>query len=150
GPPVALGDQTGHSGLDGVEYAGEIHIDHFLPLLLGDLPEVAEAEYAGVGYDDVEAAELPDAAVDGILHGRQGTDVRLDAEHAPAGVLDHADGFLQIRLGGTEVPDAHLLAYVGPDDAGPFAGQAHGVRPSLPAGGAGYQRHLAFQPLHDR
>ena len=84
--PGTLRPHRRQRGAQGPEDAAEVDRLHLVPLLVGDVVEAREAADAGVGDDDVEAAEL----VVGHLHRELDVgglaDVTDDGDRPPAGL----------------------------------------------------------------
>jgi len=110
---------------------------HVVPLLLGHLVGVAEAQDAGHIAQDVEPSER----VDGRLHGGKALRALRHVEVAhldgPAGVFDQGLG-----PGQTVVIDVHR------EDPGPLGRQAHADGPSDAGSRSRDQRNLVFESSH--
>ena len=106
---VALAEETDHAGdrreiddppavrktlagrLAHLKDAGQVGVDHVVPLLDAHLLDRPVADDAGVVHEDVETAEPPDGFVDHPLEGRRVANVGRQ-RHGPTGL--HAGGRL--------------------------------------------------------
>ena len=101
GTAPAARDQMRHSGFDGPATAGEVDVDHVGPSAsLGDRASGPVAD-AGIGHDDVELAQLLDAAVDGGFQRVVVADVDLGGDDPVAEAPDQIGGPGQIVWSGS-------------------------------------------------
>lgn len=147
---AAAGQQMRHPGLDRLPHAAEVDINHLLPQRFFRLVQLARGGAdPRVRHDDVEAAQLFDAAVHGGLQRGEVPHVHLRGHDTAPGVFDHARGEVQIFRCGTgcgrigEVP-----ANVDGDDVCALARQPDRVTSALPARGATDECDLAVHPAH--
>ena len=123
--PSAVADPiTG--GPAAVEDAGEIRVDHRLPVVSGHLPQRLVAKNAGVVDEDVEATEAIDGPIDHPFDGGQVADVSGDrrrpvaeAGNGPLGSGRVLPGFIGEKPDGDIRPG--LMERLGGDEAEPLA-----------------------------
>jgi hypothetical protein len=87
-----------NTGLNGLPHAAEVDVvNHLLPQRFIDLVQlIAQGADARIGDDDVESAELLDAAIDSALQGVEVAGINLGRDDAPVEVLDHLGGLGQV------------------------------------------------------
>jgi hypothetical protein len=147
---VAALDHVRHDRPEGVEHPGEVHRDHVVPLLGGELGHRAGAADAGVGDDDIDLAELGDRLRDRGLHRGAVADVGRDGERASPGLLDELRGLLQlVTLAEAVRHRRDVAAQVGDHHIGAGVGQRHRVGATLPARPAGDERNTTVELSHD-
>ena len=101
---ATLLEQRGRAGLERAPHAGEVDVDHGLPLVLGHLPELRPRRDARVGDDDVEPAELVDAGADDLVERCLVAHVGRAGDDAPAEVLHRGRGLVEVgQIGGDDV-----------------------------------------------
>ena len=143
-------DHRGQRGAHRVEHAGQVDVDHLVPLLRRHLPGDGPRADPGVRADDVDPAELGQAGLDRPLELGKRADVGDRLDRAAAGRLDLFHGGVEIVLGRQLVGEGleGIRADVDGDHVGALGCEPHRVRASLAAGGSGYQRDLAINESH--
>ena len=134
-PPFCL--ELGHAVLEHEEDACEVDGDDLVPVVAGrvdDAEVVVAPQHAGVVVDDVELAELGDAALDAGLDLRLVGDVGHEAGDLAAVALDEGDRLVERLLVDLERDD--LRAVLGEEPAG---------LPALAHPRARDERYLAFE-----
>ena len=115
------------------EYAVEVHVHHFAPVLFGKIEKGGAADDAGIVHENIGPAER----AQGFRHHRPGGGGRADVQHereAPATERrDGAGGFAGIGAG-------HQ------DDVGAGFRQSDGQSGAEPARSAGDNRHFCIEP----
>ncbi len=111
----------------------------------------AVGAHAGVRDDDIEPAELFDAAVDRGFEAVEVADIDLRGDDAPVVVLDQFGGFGEIlrrRMWVGQIVDRSADVYR--DDVGAFFGQSDSVAAALAARRSADERDLALDAAaHD-
>ena len=96
----AAGQQMRDAGLHRLPHPAEVDVDHLLPdVFLHPVEPSSDSADACVGDDDVQPAELLDAAVDGGLERVVIADVDLGGDDPPVQRLDQIGCFREV-LGG--------------------------------------------------
>ena len=136
--------------LGGVPDAGQVDVDHVLPVGIAELFKRAEAEDPGVGRHDVEPPEPGHAVVQRGLQRAVVPHVGLGGHDAAVEGLDLLDRLGQVRRARHRVRDGRDLARdVDRDDVGAFFGQPDRVAAALAARRAGDEGDLAlYSPWH--
>ena len=135
-PPAAA--EGGDRRLGGDPHAGEIDVDDRPPFLEREVDRGRHLRRdAGVGDDDVEAAEALDGVVGGALHGVEIGDVGGTARRLAAGGRDLGHDVGQ-RLG----------TATGDRDRGTLGGEGDGDGRADAGAAAGDQRDLAREVTH--
>jgi hypothetical protein len=134
------------TGFDRFPNTREVDVDHVLPVVFAGLvegrPAVADA---GVRNDDVESAQLFDAAVHNRRQRVEVAHVHLGGDDAPVEVLDEVGGFGEvIGCGPGDVAAGDSLADIDGDDVGALLGQAHSMAAALTARCAADERNFAL------
>ncbi len=98
-PPAR--DDVRHSGFHRLPHAGQVDVDHLVPVEFAGLVQggIAAVADTGVGHHDVEAAQLLDPAVDGGLDSGGVADVDLGGDDAPVEALHEVGGLGEIVRG---------------------------------------------------
>ncbi len=96
GAAVAGLDHRGDRGPQGAPGARQVDPDDGVPLFVGELPEPAPAQHAGVGHQDVEPAELFDAVGHQLAQRRVVAYVRLAGQYLAALGFHQADGLGEV------------------------------------------------------
>jgi hypothetical protein len=142
-PPLPR-DHGRDRGLDGVEHAGQVHVDHVLPRAVNLVQR--HGRDAGVGQDDVHRAEFGHACLERRLELRLVPHVGLPREDPAVQRLDLLDGLGQVLRSGHGVGNRlDLPADVNRDDVGALLRQPHRVASSLPARRPGDEGDFAFE-----
>ena len=113
GPALALLDQARDRGLDGVEDAGVVDVERFLPLLGRNLPRRSPRTDPGVRDDHVEPAERRDAVGERLRYGRAVADVSLGGDDLAAQALnigDHSEAVALLEHAHGTFRVTHLVA----------------------------------------
>jgi hypothetical protein len=136
------------AGLHRLPHPGQVDVDHLLPdVFLHPVEPSSDSANACVGDDDVQAAELLDAAVDGRLERVVIADVDLGGDDPSVQRLDQVGRFREVfgsRRWGWRVGEG--LADVDGDDVRAFLRQPHSMTTSLPPRRASDERNLALYP----
>src|SRR5580693_3900143 len=139
---AAVGDHRRNYRLDAAPDSGEVHVDHVLPLVVGQLPERAKRPDARVGYQDVDLAEVTNRSFDCSVQRGAIPHVTFQADDAPAKLLDLCHGAGQIvRCGQLIGHGRDGLTDVCGNDVGACCCQRESVRASLAASSTGDQRY---------
>ena len=122
---------VGQHGAQAAERAGERHVEHLGPLLVGHVGDQAVAAEAGVVHPDVDVAEVLERGGEQRLHVVLVGDVAAQRDRAGAELLAE-------RVGGLAEP---ALVGVGDDDAGALEQAATGERAADAGAGGGGDDH---------
>ncbi len=138
-PPLLGFDHRGDGRADGAPRARQVHVDHGVPLFVGQLPEPPPAQHARVRDEDVQPRELLDAVGHHLTQRGAVADIDLTRQDLPACGLDATDRLAQVLGGRQRVGDRrrHRPADVDRDDVGAVVGKPYRVRSALAPGGAG-------------
>ena len=137
------------SDLDGVDGADQVGVDHVYPGL--QLRLALHACDTGRRHDDVEPAELGDAAVERLAQLLGLANVGLCGDDALTGLLDQLGGLVEILRLGHRVADClDVVADVDRDDVGALLGQPNRVAAALPARSAGDECNFSLNASHYR
>ncbi len=150
---LALGNQVRHTGFDGFPDAGKVDVDHVAPVVFAGLVQsLAAVADSGVGADDVQPAQLLDAAVHRRFQRVVIADVDLGGHDAAVQALDEVGRLGQVigRRRRDLAAATDRRADVDRDDVGTFLRQAHRVAAALAASRPGDERDLALNSsTHD-
>ena len=115
----------------------EVHVDHAVPVRLGQVGQVVDLELDRRGVDgEVEAAVGVHGGLDHGLDLVVPRHVRADEDRLAAGRLHEVDGLLPAGL--RDITD---------DDPAAGRGEGEGDRPAHPPGSSGDDRGAALEPL---
>jgi len=107
-----------------VKDAVEIDVDHFAPVLWGDLPRLGAGADARIGDDDVDTAELLQTTVEHGLHLVEVTGIGDLGNDVTTGLLDQAHRLLKVFLGGSVIRSRRWLGtQIQADDVGALLGE---------------------------
>jgi hypothetical protein len=156
-PPAV--DQRRPGRLDRLPHAGQVDVEHHLPVVLGQLQRRAEAGDTGAGRHDVEPPEPVQGRVDDLLERRQVAHVGPHGHDPPVELLDQLHRLVQVgRRRGRADPDrvgrparcrarrAHRRHAGSPAPAG-ASGPAHPAAHRTE--GAGHGRRPSARPPRD-
>jgi hypothetical protein len=115
-----------------VPYACQVGVDHVAPGLLGQVRRGSHRRDAGVGADDIQAAQFGDAVIEGFLKRAVVAHVSLGGDDPAVQGFDLFDRLSQVvrcchRVGHR----VDLAAQVDGDDVRAFLGEADGVAAAL-------------------
>lgn len=150
GSAATAGQKMGHTGFHGFPHPGQVDVDHLGPVFFAGLVQSLSAVAdSGVGHDDVEPAELLDAAVDRRLERVVIAHVDFGREDPAVVPLDQVGGLGEVlgrrrRDRGVQHALADGLADVDGDDVGALLRQSHRMAAALTARRSGDQGDFAL------
>ena len=128
----------------------EVDGDHVIPLLIGELVGGGEREDAGVGDQDVDAAETRDALRHRSIQIGLLAHVTDDGDDAPVEIFDLPHGLVEVGLLRHRVGDRlDLVEGVDDDDVGAFLGARDGVGATLAARAARDEGDFSVEHSHE-
>ena len=144
---VAGVDHRGDDRPQGAPGAGEVGVDHGVPLIVGEFPDPAPAQHTGIGHQHVEAAELLDTVGDKLPYGGVITDIDRPRQSLAAFGLHQPNGLGQILRRGGDVGNGvgDRCADIADDDVGTLTGQSNRIGATLAAGGPGDECDATIQ-----
>jgi hypothetical protein len=135
--------------VDRVDRADQVGVDDVHPSLQGRL--AFHARDAGLGYDDVDLAELGDAALQRLTELGRLADVGLRRDDAATGLLHQLGGLFEVLGRRHRVADGRdVLAQVDRDDVRAFFGEPDRVAAALAARRAGDKCDFPLHASHSK